>query len=776
VSGQTPVVDAVNAGTSTNFNQEMLENIPTSRSQYFDTISFVPGVKSGNIGGSSPSIFGSATRQNAIKYEGMDFSDASYGGPFDWINYEMMQEIEVKAVGASAEHGGFQGGMINIILKSGTDTWKGGAGFWGQWQWLRGNNVPGAPFPGYTHHNHDVNFEIGGPLKEGLWVQYINENIHSRSLGFGQDPKVILSSPTVRWVPYVKVNARLSANDQIQAHYNDSFDRWGGSGSITTPLHTGNTEMGNDPLASATWTRSLSSATMFEAKFSGLYVRKWRPPTSRDFETPRHTDEFTGNRSVNSGYVDRWHRNRNNYDAALSHVTRDHELKFGVQTTQALVITYDGWAQNVSYIDFNGAPYYARFQEPTANAGKLFFASGFAQDNWRISDRLTLNLGVRYDFTKGEVPEAKQYDYTMRNLTGRTFPGVDDIVSWNDISPRIGGVYVLDQAGKTAVKASYGRYFSKLTTNMFGTLSPGATAQNYYYYNPATRAYDTFWYSEVPLTNYAVDPDLTNYYTDQYFVGIEREVFSNFGIAASYIYKKDGNPIAVKDVGGRYVEQIFNDVFEGVTTPMTVYNRVSPSRESRFTVMNRPELDHDYKSFIIEANKRWSRGWQTVSSYQWQRSLGYPIGGSTSASGFGADPNDLINTYARDQNDTTHSVRVSTTYAAPLGIQIGFRYFLDTGKPWGRQVTVRGLGQGNKNIYANPIGSYEFPSFHDVRLRLDKDLRFAAKRLRLSLDIVNLLNVDTPQSVRTNSTQANFGQLLSPVGARQGRIGIRFDF
>ena len=77
-----------------------------------------------------------------FQYDGLDVSAPSFGGPFDWPNFDMMQEMQVKSVGASAEYAGFQGGVINLVLKSGSNQFKGSASFYGIWQGLQGNNTP----------------------------------------------------------------------------------------------------------------------------------------------------------------------------------------------------------------------------------------------------------------------------------------------------------------------------------------------------------------------------------------------------------------------------------------------------------------------------------------------------------------------------------------------------------------------------------------------------------------------------------------------------------
>ena len=167
-------------------------------------------------------------------------------------------------------------------------------------------------------------------------------------------------------------------------------------------------------------------------------------------------------------------------------------------------------------------------------------------------------------------------------------------------------------------------------------MHPGNTTYNYFFYNDATGKYDIPYYSIDPKANYGVDPNLTNQWVDQYFIGLERQLQPNFGINVSFLAKKESNFIRVKDVGGTYAAREFTYRSTAVHgTTGNVYNRVFPDRpKSLYEVTNRNDLDQDYKSFTIEANKRFSSKWQLQASYTWQRSLIYARG-TVNSQGFG---------------------------------------------------------------------------------------------------------------------------------------------
>ena len=262
------------------------------------------------------------------------------------------------------------------------------------------------------------------------------------------------------------------------------------------------------------------------------------------------------------------------------------------------------------------------------------------------------------------------------------------------------------------------------------------------------------------------------------------------GLDASFVIKKEGDFIRLTDAGGTYAPVVFNDVFRGVTTPLTVYNRISPSSASLFEVVNRGDFSQDFKAFFVQVNKRFSNAWQSQASYTWQISQAYATGtvtGSTqqdfaslsSTAGFGRTPNDLINAYGPTPTNSTNSVKLSTTYRAPLDLLIGARYSYESGRPFGRLITAR-LNQGNVVILAEPRGVYAMPAVNDLQIRIDKDFRLPNRHdVRLSLDMFNIFDTGTVLTVLNNSTQqgdAGFAQTNTVVRPRTFTIGLRYQF
>ena len=635
VTGQSPVVDATRAGTSTNFTQEALENIPTARTQYLDVVPYATGATqtSGQVGSSSAfNIFGSDSYQNAIQYDGIDVSSPNFGGSYDWPNYDMMAELQIKSVGATAEQAGFQGGVINLVLKSGSNQLRGTGSFYGQSNWLQGNNTPDEEFPRYTDYRNDYNYSNRGPLQEGSHLGALHLGAHPvaarrfarRAAGPAQQDAHLASVPEGRRAP------------QQRRQYQRPLQRLPGPlgvrAGLRVPPEASSVEVGYDPVITTGWTHVFGNSSLLEARAGGIYVRKDYLPVSGDYVTPGHLDLATGNVSVNRfEAAQRDHQNKMSINVKVSTLVRDfikgtHDFRFGVQTSPWNSSTYRGaYASNQLLYDLDAEPYYALVQEPYALGGSMPTYGGFVQDDWTVHNRLTLNLGLRYDYLNASIPEVEQLDGEL-NPTGLTFNGVNDLITFSNFSPRLGFALKVNESGTTILKSHWGRYYGKLIAGGFQSLSPGNTTSSAFFYNPANGRYDIPYYTVDPKANFGVNPDLKNQYTDQFFVGVEQQVQSNFGVNASFVYKKEHDLVRMQDVGGTYAPITIADTFQGRTQQLTVYDRTSSSASSLFLVTNRGDLDQDYKSVVVEANKRFSSSWQMIASYQWQRNLIYSDG------------------------------------------------------------------------------------------------------------------------------------------------------
>jgi hypothetical protein len=789
VTGAAPVVDTVHAGYTTNFNQQMLENVPTARSSWFDVVTAAPAVRSDPVSANSATflLYGASGDQNSYQNDGVEIAAPSGGTVWSFPNPDTIAEVQVVGVGASAEYSGFQGGVVNIVTKSGSNALTGTASYFYGGNGLTGSNTPDEEFPYHIDYQSDATFSLGGPIRrDRLWVLGMVEFNNTRTSDVGVDPATAPKNHNYK--PFAKITGRLSGNDAFEFQYSDEYFTLPEPVDFLNPADTVRDEHGRNPIVVGRYTHTFGARTLFEARGGGIYIRDNFDPHSGDFATPGRVDNDTGLASANtSSTITKQTQNQTSLSANVSRgldgfITGTHELKGGLQYSQGTNLTNSGLPGGVSYLDFGDDPGEATFRTTSSTIGSVKTFGVFAQDNWTIK-QLTLNLGVRFDRSTGNIPETDQLDPTFENVVG-SYPGVPDVITYDNVSPRLGFAYKLDRDAKTVLKGSYGRYYARLNTGLFTAIAPGSAVTTTFGFNPATGQYDRLLSTSDPKLNNTIDPDLKNQFDDQFSLGIERELLPDLGVNATFIAKAGDDFIRGQDFGSVYAPRVVTDTFDGVTRQLTVFNRTTPAARALIGPTNRSDFKQTYRSVVTQAYKRLSQRWQLQASYQWERSKGYSsgniAGGTTIQNGagtFGADPNQLVNAYGRFSTDSTHSVRVSSNVELPYAIQLAVRSVYESGRPYGRLITVRGLSQGNTTVIAEPRGSFQLPSRNDIGIRLGKDFRMERGRMiRLSCDIQNILNRSTPLALNNNSSQASYGETTQIFLPRRALLGLRVTF
>jgi hypothetical protein len=772
VSAESPVVDVTKSIISTNIDSELMELLPMRRFSFFDYVGTTPGVtsSSGDHSSNWQSAMGSSSTANTYYFEGVETTSPDNAGSWYWANVDAIEEMDVIISGAPAEYGNFQGMVVNIVSKTGSNTFSGNLNFYYRANWLTGNNTPDEEFPFYRDKYNEVTGTLGGPIiKDKLWFFFAGQLATDTSVGVGADPDFgagLYSSKTMFW----RFDWQINKNNKLTFSCDFDWYRWEATPDAFTPYEAVMSEDSSNPLPSATWTSILSQNTFFEIKYAGWWVTLISEAADGDRITPQHYDAYTGMYSGNNSWWGDWPQRQHQVQGSVSHYAEDflggdHEFKFGVIYNHGYAGWKWGYNGNMYFWDWDGSPSYAFYMDPEEYGGVLNRISSFLDDSWSIGDRLTLNLGIRFDHTRGGYPEYARLDKDG-NPTDETFPEDMDLLKWDTWSPRLGLVYQLTADRKTIVKASYGRYYGHMLMRDFYQSAPSKSHRYWYWYDPDTESYS--WETEHidPIADYGFDRNIKCPYSDSFSVGIEREIFPDFSLSLTGIYKESKDPVNEQNTDAEYEVIDYDDEYGDQT--IQIYNQTNPD-DSFYLTTNR---DHktNYKALILAFRKRLSNNWQVSGSVTLSRSRQYPKGYS--------DKNSLINMYDVPGNyDREYQFKLSGTYIFPYGIMFSAYFAHEQGRPYNRTVRVW-LDQGYRTIAAEERGSKRFPSQTYLDLRLEKSFRlWGNSQLKFLIDVWNIFNTDYNYWVA--STNADSDAYLAPGGfvlPRRAQLGIRFVF
>jgi hypothetical protein len=270
----------------------------------------------------------------------------------------------------------------------------------------------------------------------------------------------------------------------------------------------------------------------------------------------------------------------------------NHELKAGIQLERGEHRGSTIIPGGVRYID-SGGPFQAEYREPSIAGGPADMVALFASDSIALNDRVTLNAGIRFDHSRASSQDVPALDADGME-TDQTIAGLGTLYTWNVVSPRLGVTATLTADGRTMLRASYGRFNQGVLTGELSPVHPGVTSTITMAYDAATGGYTTPVSVVNPRINLALDPGTRTPRTDEYSVGIERQLPARLAASAAYIRKTGANFIAWTDTGGTYREE--PRTLSGYSVPVFVLTNLASDR--RFLLTNPADSSMNYDGLV----------------------------------------------------------------------------------------------------------------------------------------------------------------------------------
>ena len=317
------------------------------------------------------------------------------------------------------------------------------------------------------------------------------------------------------------------------------------------------------------------------------------------------------------------------------------------------------------------------------------------------------------------------------------------------------------------LRAIVGRYSDPLTLTSLEAVHPGIAVTTLARYDPATRAYTTIISVTDPRANIAFDRNMKAPHTDQYSVGVDRQIVSNLAASVSYVHKRAANQLATLTTGAVYGTQQMPSPLGGT---LTVFPLTSRTADRIFLTTNGPGYFTTYDALILSLTKRLSHRWQGNIGYAYSRLKGLTAGA--------VDPNDVTNAEGPQSIDRPNMLTLTGAYEIPkIDVQFSGNLVVVQGTPYAPIVQIA-LPQGRRSINIQPVGAFRGPTEEHLYFRVSKILfRREQRRLELSGEVRNALQ-DTANQTRVTTVygNANFGLQSSWPDPRQLLLRARVYF
>ena len=856
VTGESPVVDVKTTGVSATFDTTQLEDVP-SATDMWAVLQQSPGVRMRgyDVGGSHKSqqsgyeTFG-VRGQNRIINDGVNTTEGT-GGAGGYYDFYAIGEFQVSAQGADVESN-TPGATVNAVWKSGGNDFSGTEHFAYEPPDMIANNLPselrsrgGTEAP--VIEFYEAHIDLGGPIVRdkawfyGAYNRFVIDRIIS---GQPESEGTDLGDFDMFTV---KANWQITDRDQfITFHHWSLKQKPFRELSATRPATSILAQDSWSWLHKAEWQRVWS-----DRLYSNIQVNHFgfgwpmTPAVDPATDPPRYdtgTQQWAG-----AGWrpftFNRWKpHTTGQFNYYLPTESGSHDLKFGwdwqIDERQF------GWNANsgaVRYLDNSTLdpprPHNVNdihFQSfPNFNYDRNTHMDFYAQDVWTISDRLTINAGVRYgsqrmgylgsnnvpggpcDAALGCLREIADVDPNVHAALpllfgqGGEVPAEDNLISWWNIAPRVGFTYDLTGEGRSVVKGYFGRYYHNMNTGIPAANPGGNKSVTYEFLDQNMNGlFDGVTELGVrrggddgaglglergaPVAGAQIDPGLTQPWVDEISISAEHQVGSDIGVRASFVHKRQtgawGNlntarigtltnakQVACPAACGAGASDYGADPGFGGTT-LTVHDLPDGAQVSSNLYTNAPEGEtkFNWNTLSLGVNRRFRNNffWNAYFDYQW-RHEGRTPGQSTSP--LSTDPTGVgwaivYGGIPLIQDTTNWQFKGAARYVMPYDIGVAGTLRYVSGFNWAPWVSVPVGNVGSQNIYLANIDLNRSDTVSILDFRVDKAINLGdSAEIQFMLDLFNALN----GAAETNFIMSSGRNYLKTIEWIQGRtVGL----
>jgi hypothetical protein len=849
VSAESPVIDPKRTRTGATVTHEELQQIPSSRDPWV-VLQTVPGVivDRVNVGGaesgqqSNYQAKGAASGDNTWNIDGVAITDmAALGSSPTYYDFDMFEQMQVTTGGADLQSA-TPGVGLNFVLKAGTNTPRGSSRIYYEDEDMQANNLPDdlkSSLGGVTGKGNRINRykdwggELGGPIwKDRLWAwgAYGKTDVTLLTLANTPD-RTILKDTSFKGTGQVteglRGNFTFFRGDKL---------KYGRSASSTRPPETTVDQSGPTSVYKGEGNLVISNNLFVTARYA--YVSGGFQLTPQGgLDTPYYIDDA----GITRGSFTHYETIRPSWTSSAdgNFFKGRHEVKFGFGWRRAdvdsttIVPGYDG--PNGIITTHQGYPTMKAdvFVANDSTSSKGVYTNAYIGDTMTW-DRLTLNVGLRWDRQAGSVNGNTQTGSALLPalLPDLTSKARNDVIVWNSITPRLGLTYALDETRRTIARASYGSFASQLSATA-GNFMSVVGGRGVYLYDVidlnGNRVIDAAEIAGRTCNDTLVAAGACDYYgfdinnpgnvgepvhtvgdyktpmTHEFQLGVDRELVPNFGVSGTFTYRKFtnftwrnnglvgsayteiGNLVGTHPAIGDYSVPVF-----GVTAAQF------PANRSATIYRERPDYSQRYVGFELAATKRLSNRWMARLGFSTNQHREYfdSREGMTDPTPSPTNPNVDGGLVVRSSTGSgksgifqvlpTYQFTGTGLYQAKWGINLaanivsrqGFamqynRTSVDTR-------TISAAGDANartKTVFLlDEAGDERLPGVTSLDVRVGKEFALKRTRFNLDVDLFNALNSATILGRQYDLRVTTANNVLEIMNPRVLRLGLRFAF
>jgi hypothetical protein len=249
----------------------------------------------------------------------------------------------------------------------------------------------------------------------------------------------------------------------------------------------------------------------------------------------------------------------------------------------------------------------------------------FVQDDWKVTRRLTLNFGLRHEYTS---PLSEKDDRISNFIPSQGLvqvgQGLDRLYTrdWNNLAPRVGFAFDPTGSGKTVIRGAYGIYYDSPSQDFFlvqsfpngnvgtnpvpglGTFTVNLTGP--VPFGAGVNIFGSAATPVPPFTVFGVDPQMRNPYVQSYNFNVQQTLTEGTMVQVSYVGSKGNKLYRVRDI---------NQFFSGVRPFASAYPQFAGIYQLEASA------NSNYNAFQTVLRRRFSRGLTLFASYVWSHSI-----------------------------------------------------------------------------------------------------------------------------------------------------------